>query len=122
MLGAIIGPIRLKCEMKAFTRWICMLLLSLSPFGLVWIGIFDMNMQMQHMIGVQLAFVTPIIAFLIAGIILSPVPGWKGLGTSMVIFSAPFTIALLAGFIKRVPYTEFATGGCIPWSMATSFV
>src|SRR5258708_6060634 len=101
----------LKNELGTAVRWTCTALLLLSPFGLLWIGIFTMNTLALHLVGTQLAFVTPIIALPIAGFVLRRVPSWRRFGTWMIVIGGPLTLALLIGFIMSVPVSERVTGG-----------
>lgn len=101
----------LKNELGTAVRWTCTALLLLSPFGLLWIGIFTMNTLALHLVGAQLAFTTPIIALPIAGFVLRRVPNWQRFGTWMMVIGGPLTLALLIGFIMSVPVSERLTGG-----------
>jgi Protein of unknown function (DUF998) len=101
----------LKKELGTVARWTFTALLLLSPFGLLWIGIFTMNTLALHLVGAQLAFTTPIIALPIAGFVLRRVPNWRRLGTWMMVISGPLTLVLLIGFITSVPVSERVTGG-----------
>jgi hypothetical membrane protein len=101
----------LKNELGTVARWTCTALLLLSPFGLLWIGIFTMNTLALHLVGAQLAFTTPILALPIAGFVLRRVPNWRRFGTWMMVIGGPLTLALLIGFIMSVPPSERVTGG-----------
>jgi len=101
----------LKNELGTAACWTCMALLLLSPFGLLWVGIFTMNTLTLHLVGAQLAFATPIIALPIAGFLLRRVPKWRRFGTRMLVVGGPLTLALLIGFIMSVPMSEKITGG-----------
>jgi hypothetical protein len=101
----------LKNKLGTVARWTCTALLLLSPFGLLWIGIFTMNTLALHLVGAQLAFTTPILALPIAGFVLRGVPNWRRFGTWMMVIGGPLTLALLIGFIMSVPVSERLTGG-----------
>lgn len=94
----------------AVARLICAGLLLLSPIGILLCGIFTMNTLSLHMVGVQLAFTTPIFSFLIVGLLLRRAPSWRRFGTWMLL-GCPLTIALLVGFMTSVPFAQMATGG-----------
>jgi hypothetical membrane protein len=94
----------------ALARWICTLLLVLSPLGLLWAGIFTMNTLVLHTLGAQIAFATPIVSFPVVGLLLRGAPRWRRFGTLLLV-GGPLTLALLIGFIGSVPPSEMATGG-----------
>jgi hypothetical membrane protein len=111
MIGGVIAVFQnAKLELGTAARWICAGLLLLSPIGVLLCGIFTMNTLSLHMVGVQLAFTTPIFSFLIAGLLLRRAPSWRRFGTWMLL-GCPLTIALLVGFITSVPFAQMATGG-----------
>ena len=100
----------LKNEFRTVSHWICAALLIISPFGILWAGIFTMKTLALHMVGAQLAMATPIIVFPIAGFILRHVPDWRRLGTWMIA-GGPITLALLVGFMMSIPFSEMVFGG-----------
>jgi len=100
----------LKNHMGIKTRLACILLLIISPLGLVWLGIFTVRRFALHLMGAQAAFDVPIVSFLIAGFILRRVPGWRRFGMWMMAGS-PLTLALLIGFLSSIPTSQLATGG-----------
>jgi hypothetical membrane protein len=87
-----------------------MLLLILSPLGMVWVGIFTLKTLALHKLGAEVAFGAPVIAFPIVGVILRRVPSWRRFGTWMIL-GGPLTLALLVGFYGSVPRSEMAMGG-----------
>jgi len=97
-------------NMGTVARWACAVLLMISPLALVWLGIFTLNMLDLHMIGAKAALSSPIVTFLIAGLVLRRAPRWRRFGT-WILVSPLLTLALLAGFIGSVPPSELATGG-----------
>lgn len=99
-----------KHDLGGVARWACTVLLLPTPLGLLWIGIFTMNTLALHNLGAQLIFTTPIMTFLIAGLVLRRVPSWRRFGTWLLVGS-PLTLALLIGFITSVPPSELVTGG-----------
>ncbi len=104
---AVIAVFRgLKNELGTAACWTCTALLLLSPFGLLWVGVFTMNTLALHLVGAQLAFATPILALSIAGFVLSHIPHWRRFGTWMLVSGGPLTLALLVGFITSVPVSE----------------
>jgi hypothetical membrane protein len=100
----------LKHQLGALARWMCTALLLLSPLGVLWDGIFTMNTLALHTLGAEVALGTPVISFLIVGLVLRRVPEWKRFGTWMLV-GCPLTLVLLVGFSMSVPPSELATGG-----------
>jgi hypothetical membrane protein len=99
-----------KQTFGAVARWSCIVLLVLSPLGVLWDGIFTLNTLALHNLGVYMAASTPVIAFLIVGLVLRRVPEWKHFGTWMLV-GCPLTLALIVGFTTSVPMSELVTGG-----------
>ena len=97
-------------EMETRARRVCMVVLMVSPLGLIWLGIFPLNRLVLHSMGAQLALGGPIVTFPIIGLLLRRVPSWRLFGTWMLIGS-PLTLVLLVGFIGSVPPSQFVTGG-----------
>ncbi len=110
ILGVIAVFWAARSELGAAKSGACAVLLLPSPIGVLLCGIFTMDRLSLHMVGVQLAFTTPILAFLIAGWVLRSVPRWRRFGTWMLL-GCPLTLGLLAGFITSVPFAQMATGG-----------
>jgi hypothetical membrane protein len=72
-------------------------LLALSPLGLVVAGSFTLEAVMPHLLGFLLATGTPVASFLITGLFLRGIPGWRRFGTWLLLGS-PLTLVLLVGF------------------------
>jgi hypothetical protein len=79
-----------------------MVLLALPAIGMLWAGIFNMHWITLHNIGAGLAFTAPILAFLVAGIILRRSPRRRGIG-DWLILASPLTVALLIGYLASAP-------------------
>jgi hypothetical membrane protein len=101
----------LKNELGTGGRWTCTALLLLSPFDLLWVGVFSMNTLAFHLVGAQIAFARSILALPIAGFVLSHIPRWRRFGTCMMVIGGPLALALLVGFITSVPVSERVAGG-----------
>lgn len=99
-----------KHQFGTVARWTCTLLLVLSPLGVLWDGIFTLQTLALHNLGVYVAAGTPMISFLIVGLVLRRVPSWKRFGTWMLL-GCPLTLALIVGFTTAVPFSELAIGG-----------
>jgi len=100
----------LRHELGAVGRWTCTVLLLLSPLGVLWAGIFTIDHLAMHTIGVVVGLGTPVITFPIVGLLLRRVPGWRRLGTLMLL-GGPLTLALLIGFSNSVPQSVMRAGG-----------
>ncbi len=96
-------------EVGAIVRWTCAVLLLLSPLGFLWAGIFTMDHLALHNVGAQLAMSTPIISFLIVGLLMRRSPSWRRFGAWMLLGS-PLALALLIGFTMSVPLAQLQTG------------
>ena len=99
----------LEDEIGPVSRWVCMLLLVISPLGILWGGIFTMDHLALHLDGTQAAFTTPVITLPIVGFVLRRAPRWRTFGTWMLL-GGPLTLALLIGFINSVPAAELRSG------------
>lgn len=88
----------------------CLVLLLISPLGVLWDGIFTMDHLSLHNVGAQAAVGTVIVALPLAGLILRRSPEWRRFGT-LLLLAGPLTVALLIGFVTSVPLEQMATGG-----------
>jgi len=94
--------IRASSDTRTGIRRLCMVLLALPAIGMLWAGIFNMHWITLHNIGAGLAFTAPVLAFLVAGIILRRSPRRRGMG-DWLILASPLTVALLIGFLTSAP-------------------
>lgn len=94
--------VRASSDTRAGIRRLCMVLLALPAIGMLWAGIFNMHRITLHNIGAGLAFTAPILAFLVAGIVLRRSSGQRGIG-DWLILASPLTVALLIGFFTSAP-------------------
>lgn len=81
-------------EMGTVARWICTALLALSGLGLVIDGIFTLESIMPHTIGFLLGTGTPVVSFLVIGILLRRLPRLRRFGVWLLLAS-PLTLVLL---------------------------
>lgn len=109
-VGVIAVFLSIQKKLGRVALWVCIFLTLLSPFGLLWAGIFTMNTIVLHTIGAVVACGIPIITFPIVGFILRRVSNWKTFGTWMLL-GCPLTLILLIGFDTSVPQSQMATGG-----------
>src|SRR6266581_2534197 len=105
-LGAIVGPVLFTLawvvlgffqgirEMGALARWSCTVLLALSPLGMVVDGIFTLESFLPHTAGFLLATASPVLTFVIIGLLLRRIPRFRRFGTWLLLGS-PLTLALV---------------------------
>jgi hypothetical protein len=72
-------------------------------------GIFTIETFMPHMMGFLLASGTPVIGFLVAGLVLRGIPRWRHLG-SWLLLGSPLTLLLLVLFFLTFHYDTMAAG------------
>jgi hypothetical membrane protein len=88
-----------------------LVLLALTPLGIVLDGIFTLEAVLPHLIGFLLAVGTPVLSFLVAGRFLRGIPGWRRFGTWLLVGS-PLTLPLLVlFFVTFDPTAEGAQEG-----------
>ena len=98
LLAGVIGVFQtMKASGRPAARWACAALLALSPLGLMVAGIFTLEDPLPHLIGFLLATGTPVLSFLVAGVFLRGLPGWRRFGTSLLLGS-PLTLVLVVIF------------------------
>src|SRR5215471_19355527 len=78
-------------------RWLCGALLALTPLGLILAGLFNLESPMLHYVGALLGLGSPVLSFLLTGLILRATPRSRRLGTGLLLAS-PISLALLVVF------------------------
>jgi Protein of unknown function (DUF998) len=78
-------------------RWLSGVLLTLVPLGLILAGLFNLESPMGHYVGALLGLGSPVLSFLVTGLILRGIPGWRRLGTGLMLAS-PITLVLFVVF------------------------
>lgn len=96
-------------EIGGAARWICMLLLLLSPIGCIICGLYTYEAFMFHFLGFFLACGTPVICFPAAGLILRRVPHFRRLGNWMIV-GGPLTLVLIVLFMATFDYQNTDVG------------
>jgi len=94
LIIGVVGIFQGIGELSARARWSCILLLALSGVGAVLDGIFTLESFLLHFVGFGLGCVTPIVSFLVTGLVLRQVPRWRRLG-SWLLVASPTTLMLL---------------------------
>jgi len=94
ILVGVIGIFQSIQEMSVIGRWSCIALFALSPLGMVVDGIFTVESFKPHMAGFLLGSATPVISFLVAGLLLRRIPSWRRFG-SWLLLASPLTLVLV---------------------------
>lgn len=94
LLVGVVGSLQGIRQMGTVARWGCTVLLALSALGMAMDGIFTLESFFPHLIGFLLAAATPVLSFLVTGLLLRRVPRWRRFGTWLLLGS-PLTLALL---------------------------
>src|SRR2546423_5599992 len=112
LLGAgVVGTFRSIPELGTAARWTCVALLAPVPIGCVVDGVFTLESFLPHFVGAGLAFATPILSFLVVGLVLRRVPRWRRFG-NLLLAGSPLTLVLLVlYFATFAPTAEGAKTG-----------
>ena len=100
-------------------RWLCAILLELSPIGLAVAGIFTeepATLAIHWMVGAALGLYGPLIAFLVVGLLLRRHPGLKGWARlSLVMWGATLVLdgVMMWGFTPGSSLAAFYLGGLL---------
>src|SRR5436309_1755233 len=94
ILASVVGIFQGIREMGALARWSCTVLLALSPLGMAVDGIFTLESFLPHMVGFLLAAASPVLSFVVVGLLLRRIPRWRWLG-SWLLLGSPMTLVLL---------------------------
>jgi hypothetical membrane protein len=97
IMAGVVGIFQGIREIGAVSRWSCTALLALSGVGSVVVGIFTLESFFVHFVGVLLAVATPVLSFLVSGLVLRRVPRWRRFG-SWLLLGSPLTLVLLVLF------------------------
>jgi hypothetical protein len=98
-------------EMSPAARWWCTGLLWLVPLGSIVDGIFTLESFLPHLVGAGLGFATPVLSFLVTGLLLRRIPRWRRFANRLILGS-PLTLALvILYFATFSPTAEGAKTG-----------
>jgi hypothetical protein len=110
ILVGVVGIFQGMREMSAFARWSCTVLLVLSPLGMAMDGIFTLESFMLHMMGFLLGVASPVLSFVVIGLLLRRVPGFRRFGSWLLLGSPLTTVAGtqtgVAGLTERILVVE----------------
>ena len=107
----VTGSLRCVTPLTARSRWTCTALLSLVAVGSTMDGLFTLESFKPHMIGALLAFMTPIVSFLVTGAALRRIPAWRRFGTWLWLGSPLTLVLLVAYFATFSPTVEGSKTG-----------
>ena len=97
MITGAVGIFQGILEMGSIARWSSTLLLALTGLGMVIDGIFTLESIMVHTAGFLLGTGTPVLSFLVIGLLLRSIPRWRQFGGWLLVGS-PLTLVLLGLF------------------------
>jgi len=92
-LVGVVGIFQGIKEIGTLARWICTVLLVLSPLGMVVDGFFTLESILPHMAGFLLGSGTPVLSFVVCGLFLRHVKIFRRFGIWLLLGS-PLTLAL----------------------------
>jgi hypothetical membrane protein len=103
LLAGVVGIFRaMRADVGTAARWICAVLLALSPLGGVVVGVFNETAVAGHVMGAMLAFQTPIVSFLVTGLVIRRSPHWRHIG-NWLLLGSPLTLVLVVVFLQTAP-------------------
>lgn len=94
ILAGVVGIFQGVRAMGTAARLSCTALLALSPLGAVVDGIFTLESFFLHFVGFMLGCGTPVLSFLVTGLLLRRIPHWRRFG-SWLLLGSPLTLVLL---------------------------
>lgn len=93
LLIGVVGIFQSIRELDGLARWSCIVLLALSPLGMIVDGLFTLESMLPHTAGFLLGSATPVLSFLVIGLVLRRVKSFRRFGTWLLLGS-PLTLAL----------------------------
>jgi hypothetical protein len=94
ILTGVVGIFQSIREMGALARWSCTVLLVLSPLGMAMDGIFTLESFLPHTVGFLLATASPVLSFVVIGLLLRRLQSFRQFGTWLLVAS-PLTLLLV---------------------------
>jgi Protein of unknown function (DUF998) len=102
MIGTV-GIFRSIPELGSAARWACTLLMALTGMGSVIAGIFTLESIIPHTMGFLLGIGTPVLSFLVIGLLLRRIPRWRRFGSWMLLGSPLTLLLLIPSFVTFDP-------------------
>ncbi len=111
LLAGVIGVFQtFSTARQPAARWICTVLLAISPIGLAMAGIYSLASSiLLHTVAAALLFLTPVIGFLVTGFFFRGLPGWRRFGNRLLVAS-PLTLILLVLYAATFNQAVIAAG------------
>ena len=110
LLAGVIGIVLcLPPGSRPAGRIASLILLALSPIGLIVIGFFTLDAPVMHLFGAMLILATPVVSFLVAGLQVRGLPGWHALGNGLLV-AAPLTLVLFVVYTMSFDQAAVAAG------------
>jgi hypothetical protein len=110
LLAGVIGVVlTLPPEGRPVARIASAILLELSPVGLMIISLFTLESPAMHLLGALLILAFPVISFLVTGLYLRHLPGWRRLGNGLLV-AAPLTLGLFVVYNLSFNQSAVAAG------------
>lgn len=108
ILAGVVGIFQSIREMGAVARWSCAVLLALLPLGMAMDGIFTLESGFLHFVGFGLGVVSPVLGFVVTGLVLRRVPSFRRFGYWLLLGS-PLTLALVVLYFMTFSPTVAGT-------------
>jgi hypothetical protein len=108
LLAGVVGIFQAIREIGTLARWSCTVLLALTALGLVMDGIFTLQSFFLHFVGFGVGCGTPVLSFLVIGLLLRRVQRWRRFG-NWLLLASPLTLALLVLFLLTFSPTVAGT-------------
>jgi hypothetical protein len=109
LLVGVVGVFQSIREIGAVARWSCTALLALTGLGAAMDGIFTLQSFFLHFVGYALACGTPVLSFLVAGLVLRGIPSFRRLG-NWLLLASPLTLVLFLISLVTLNVTEVEAG------------
>jgi Protein of unknown function (DUF998) len=94
VLVGVVGIFQSIRELSSAARWGCIVLFALSPLGMVIDGLFTFESFIPHLTGFLLGTGTPVVSFLVLGMLFRRIPHWRQFG-NWLILASPLTLELV---------------------------
>lgn len=108
LVGAV-GIFQSIREIGAVARWSCTVLLALTGVGAAMDGIFTLQSFFLHFVGYALACGTPVLSFLVTGLVLRGIPSFRPLG-NWLLLASPLTLVLFILSLVTLNVTAVEAG------------
>jgi hypothetical protein len=73
-------------------------------------GIFTLESLVLHLVAALLLFVSPVLSFVVTGLFLRGVPGWRGFGNWLLFLGSPLTLILWVVYSASFDVATVAAG------------